>query len=80
MDYQKAVVEILDSAKKLTPDKAQVESLFQASGIKVDGNLAFIAFNGNPDGCVKALMDKLSAMPVVKISAKRILRNEGITA
>lgn len=80
MDYQKAVVEILDAAKKLTQDKAQVESLFQNAGIKVDGNLAFIAFNGNPDTCVKTLMDKLSAMPVVKISAKRIFRNEGIVA
>jgi hypothetical protein len=79
MDYQKAVQEILDVAKKLTPKKEEVESIFNSAGIKVSGDLAFIAFNSSPESCAKALMDKLSAMPVVKISAKRIFRDGGIT-
>ncbi|MBI5427818.1 MAG: hypothetical protein HZA02_06005 [Nitrospinae bacterium] len=79
MDYQKSIVEILDTAKKLTPQKTEVENIFQSAGIKVTGDLAFVSFNGNPESCVKTLMEKLSAMPVVKISAKRIFRDGGIT-
>lgn len=78
MNYQKLVTDILDSAKKLTSEKERVGDIFQASGIKVDRNLAFIDFNDSPETCIRALMDKLSAMPVLKISAKRILRNEGV--
>ncbi len=78
MDYQKAMTDILDTAKKLTPNKTEVETIFQSSGIKLGGDLSFISFNGSPESCVKTLMEKLSAMPVVKISAKRILRDCGI--
>lgn len=79
MDYRKAVQEILDVAKKLTPKKDEVENVFNSSGIKVSGDLAFISFNGSPESCTQSLMTNLSAMPVVKISAKRIFRDAGIT-
>ncbi len=79
MDYQKVVTDILDSAKKLTAEKERVETLFHASGIKVDRNLVFIAFNDSPEVCIKTLMEKLSALPVIKISAKRILRTGGVS-
>lgn len=78
MNYQKAINEILDSAKKLTSNKTQLEDLFRSSGIIVDNNLVFIQLNDSPEHCIRILMEKLSAMPVIKISAKRILRNEGI--
>lgn len=78
MNYQKLVTDILDSAKKLTSERERVGDLFQASGIKVDRNLSFVDFNESPETCIRALMEKLSAMPVLKISAKRILRNEGV--
>ena len=71
MLYQKAVVEILDSAKKSIQDKAQAENLFQFSGIEEEGagNLTFLSFVGDPDACLKTLAEKLSRLPVVKISA-----------
>lgn len=79
MDYQKAVAEILEVAKKLTPKKDEVVSIFKTSGIEVSGDLTFVSFNGAPETCVQSLMGNLSAMAVVKISAKRIFRANGIT-
>ena len=76
MIYQKTVVEILDSAKRSIQDQAQAENLFQFSGIKEDGNLTFHSFLGDPDVCVKTLMEKLSSLPVVKISAIFVMETE----
>ena len=69
MLYQKAVMEILDSAKKSIRDKAQAENLFQFSGIKEDGNLTFLSFVGDPSACIKTLAEKLESLPIAKISA-----------
>jgi len=76
MNYQKAVVEILDSVKTSIRDKAQAENLFQFSGTKAEGSLMFISFMGDPDSCVKTLMGKLSSIPAVKVSAVIVIEAE----
>ena len=76
--HEKEIIEILDSTKKLTTNNALVASIFQSAGIFVDDGLSLVLLTGNAETCVNSLMGKLSAMPVIKILAKRILWNRGL--
>lgn len=76
--HEKAIIEILGSTQKLTTNKTQVISVFQSAGIIIDDRLLLVSLAGDAESCVSSLMDKLSLMPVIKISAKRILRNLGL--
>lgn len=78
MTHEKAIIEILSSTQKLTTNKTQVISIFQSAGIIIDTNLLFVSFADDAESCVNSLMEKLSAMPVIKISAKRTLRSLGL--
>lgn len=55
--HEKLIIEILDSTKKLTTNKALVTSIFQSAGIIIDDKLSLISLTGNaatlrplPDG------------------------------
>ena len=77
--HEKAIIEILDSTQKLTTNKTLAISIFQSAGIIIDDRLLFVSLTGNAETCVSSLLDKLSSMPVIKIAAKRTLRNLGLT-
>lgn len=79
MAYQNAVTEILASAMTLIADKTRIAAVFQASGIAIDDTLTLVVFLGHPESCVNILMDKLLYIPPVRISAQRILREQGLT-
>lgn len=79
-NHIKAVNNIFFLAKKELNEFSVVKDLFESSGISIDERLAFIAFLGPPELCLKALMDKLLYLPVptLRISAQQILRKSGI--
>lgn len=68
--------EIFDSTKKSIRDKAQAENLFQFSGENSEGLLTILSYMGEPESCVKTLMEKVSSMRVVKISAIFVMEIE----
>lgn len=76
MSYQKSVMEIFDTARKSIRDKAQAENLFQFSGEHTDGLLTIFSYVGDPDSCVKSLMEKLSSARAVKVSAIFVIEAE----
>lgn len=78
--HKKAIIEILGSIRKLTTSKALVMSIFESSGIIIDDRLLLVSLTGNAEACLSSLMDKLSLMPSIKISAERIFRRLGLTA
>ncbi|MBI5178480.1 MAG: hypothetical protein HZA04_04400 [Nitrospinae bacterium] len=79
MNPKAVIEEILDTAQKLSLEKDRIKGIFQKSGINVDGNGKVASVNGDPLAALKSLMDNLSEMAVVKISAKQIVRKAGLT-
>jgi hypothetical protein len=79
MNRTQVIQEILDSAQKLSLEKDRIRGIFQKSGVMVDANMRVSAVNGDPTAVLKALMDNLSEMAVVKISAKQVLRRAGMS-
>lgn len=76
--HEKAIVEILDSTQKLNANKALMASIFQSAGIIIDDRLSLVSLTGNPETCLNSLMNKLSALSIIRMSAKRILWNRGL--
>lgn len=78
MPYEYAVAEILRSAKTLTVDKTRVLMVFQSSGIELDSNFNLVGFLDKPEACLNDLMGKLQYLPVVQVTARRIIRKQGL--
>lgn len=79
MNLTRVIQEILDSAQKLSLEKDRIRGIFQKSGVVVDADMRVSAVSGDPTDVLKALMDNLSEMAVVKISAKQVLRRAGLS-
>ncbi len=79
MKSKQVIQEMLDSAQKLSLEKDRIRGIFQKSGVVVDDNMRVSAVNGDPQAVLKALMDNLTEMAVVKISAKQVLRRNGLS-
>ncbi|MBI3580956.1 MAG: hypothetical protein HY098_02590 [Nitrospinae bacterium] len=79
MNRKQVIQEILDSAQKLSLEKERIRGIFQKSGVVVDFDMRVTAVNGDPTAVIKVLMDNLTEMAVVKISAKQVLRRAGLT-
>ena len=79
MISQSTIVEILDTAKKLTRDNAKVMGIFKLSGIDVKEDLSFVSFQGDPGACARNLMSNLSSFPILKVAAKNIFHKAGVT-
>ena len=78
MDIKNVIEQILGTALKVSTEKEQVIELFDKAGIMArdDGTVTLI--KGDHMDALRTLMEKLSAMAVVKISAKQVLRKAGI--
>lgn len=79
MNRIQVIQEMLDSAQKLSLEKDRIRGIFQKSGVVVDANMRVSTVNGDPTAVLKALMDNLTEMAVVKISAKQVLRRAGLS-
>lgn len=79
MNPKQVIQEMLDAAQKLSSEKDRIRGIFQKSGVVVDVNLRVSAVDGDPMAVLKVLMDNLTEMAVVKISAKQVLRRAGLS-
>lgn len=76
---EKAVIElIIATSTKLTQDKERLIALFKNTGIIVNDDLSVNSISGSPEETLKKLMVNLNQMPVIKITAKQIIRKSGI--
>jgi len=81
MDYKKSLQEFLDSARVLTiagDQRQKLVELVRSSGITVSDELHVQSLMIG-ENHIKNLYTKLDAQPVLKISAKRIFRQHGIS-
>lgn len=79
MNPKAVIEEILDTAQKLSLEKDRIRNIFTKSGVVLDGGMKVSAVSGDPLAVLKALMDNLAEMAVVKISAKQIIRKAGLS-
>ncbi|MBF0274438.1 MAG: hypothetical protein HQK84_04310 [Nitrospinae bacterium] len=77
MDPKLVIAEILETAFKLSMEKDKIKEIFEKSGVTISDNKA-VGVNGDSMDVLKQLMTNLSAMAVIKISAKQIIRKAGL--
>lgn len=64
---------------KLTLEREKLAVAFKISGINLDADMRVTSINGDPLAALERLMRHLSELPVVKISAKQVIRRAGLT-
>lgn len=79
MNTRAIIEEILAMALKLTLEREKLAVAFKISGISLDADLRVTGISGDPQIALKRLMQNLSELPVVKISAKQVIRRAGLT-
>ncbi len=79
MNPRVVLEEILHTALKVSLEKERILAIFERSGIHVDGQMHIVNIAGEPLAAIKSLMNNLSELAVVKISAKQIIRKAGLT-
>lgn len=79
MSPRAVIEEILATALKLTLEREKLAVAFKISGISLDADMRVTGINGDPQTALKRLMQNLSELAVVKISAKQVIRRAGIT-
>lgn len=79
MNPHAVIEEILATALKVTVERERLAVAFKISGINLDADMRVTAINGDPLIALKKLMQNLSDLAVVKISAKQVIRRAGLT-
>ncbi len=79
MNYRAVIDEILATALKVTLEKEQLAAIFKKSGINLDADMRVTVIRGDHKAALVALMQNLSELAVVKISAKQVIRRAGLT-
>lgn len=79
MNPRAVIEEILATALKLTLEREKLAVVFKISGISLDADMHVTGINGDPQIALKRLMQNLSELAVVKISAKQVIRRAGMT-
>lgn len=79
MDEKEVIELILITALKLTQDEEKLVTLLTDTGISLNEDLSLHSIDGLPTEVLKKLMVNLTQLPVVKISAKQIIRKSGLT-
>ena len=78
MDPKDVISEILETSFKLSKEEERIIEIFKNSGVKIDDGVV-TGVDGEAKIVLRSLMDNLSAMAVIKISAKQIIRKSGIS-
>lgn len=78
MDSKDVISEILETSFKLSMEKDRILEIFKKSGVVIDGE-EVVGVDGEAKTVLKSLMENLSAMAVIKISAKQIIRKSGLS-
>jgi len=79
MNTEQVFQEIMDMGQKVSVETDRIKKIFEKSGIEVNSEMKISGINGDPVVTLKTLMDNLSEMAVVKISAKQVIRKSGIS-
>ncbi len=79
MNTRAVIEEILAIALKVTLERERLAAVFTKSGINLDADMRMTVIKGDHMAALKALMQNLSELAVVKISAKQVIRRAGLT-
>jgi len=70
---------ILETAMRVSTENERIRSIFERSGVILNDDMTVKEIEGDPMNTLSVLMSNLSEMAVVKISAKQVIRQAGIT-
>ncbi|MDH5541516.1 MAG: hypothetical protein OEY64_00990 [Nitrospinota bacterium] len=71
--------DILITAMRVSTENERIRSIFERSGVILNDDMTVKEIEGDPMNTLSVLMSNLSEMAVVKISAKQVIRQAGIT-
>lgn len=78
MNLSAVIEEILATAMKVTVERERLAVAFKISGINLNADMRVTGINGDPSVALEKLMQNLSELAVVKISAKQVIRRAGL--
>lgn len=79
MEPEIVLQDILDMAQKVSVEANRIKNIFEKSGIPVSDDMKIGDTKGNGMILLKNLMNNLTEMAVVKISAKQVIRKSGLS-